>query len=147
MVRPLISNETERGPFAIEVARRMLGLADDPVLSKSPDFVWAYNNARWTMGTKTPEQTRAAFGPYTLAPVAGRIRQHVLILVGGEDQFIPAHQTADLQVALVNARSVTVKIFDRASGGAEHCQAGDLSLVHAATFNWLLSTFGLSGEV
>ena len=127
-----------------EAACRVLDLADDPVLSKSPDFVWSYNNARWTMGTKTPEQTRAAFGPYTLAPVAERIRQHVLILVGGEDHFIPAHQTPDLQAALVNARSVTVKIFDRASGGAEHCQVGSLSLVHATTFNWLLTTFGLS---
>ncbi|MGD1073240.1 MAG: alpha/beta fold hydrolase [Bryobacteraceae bacterium] len=126
-----------------EVARRMLGLADDPVLSKSPDFVWSYNNARWTMGTKTVEETRAAFVPYTLAPVAGRIRQDVLILAGTEDHFIPAHQTADLQGALVNARSVTLRIFDRASGGAEHCQAGNLSLVHAATFNWLLSTFGV----
>jgi len=129
-----------------EVACRVLDLADDPVLSKSPDFVWSYNNARWTMGTKTPEETRAAFVPYTLAPVAERIRQHVLILVGGEDHFIPAHQTADLQAALVNARSVTVKIFDRASGGAEHCQVGDLSLVYAATFNWLLTTFGLSAR-
>jgi len=129
-----------------EVACRVLDLADDPVLSKSPDFVWSYNNARWTMGTKTPEETRAAFVPYTLAPVAERIRQHVLMLVGAEDHFIPAHQTADLQAALVNARSVTVKIFDRASGGAEHCQVGDLSLVYAATFDWLITTFGLSAR-
>ena len=70
----------------------------------------------------------------------------LLILVGEEDHFIPAHQTADLQAALVNAHSVTVKIFDRPSGGAQHCQVGNLSLVHAATFNWLLTTFGLSGE-
>jgi len=63
--------------------------------------------------------------------------------VGEEDHFIPAHQTADLQAALVKARSVTVKIFDRASGGAEHCQVGDLSLVRAATFKWLLTTFWL----
>ncbi len=129
-----------------ETARRVVDLADDPVLSKSADFVWAYNNARWTMGTKTPKQTGAAFGPYTLAAVAERIRQHVLILVGEEDHFIPAHQTADFQAALVNARSVTVKKFDRASGGAQHCQVGNLSLVHAATFNWLLTTFGKSSR-
>jgi hypothetical protein len=29
---------------------------------------------------------------------------------------------------------VTTRIFDRPSGGAEHCQAGNLTLFHAAVF-------------
>jgi len=35
-----------------------------------------------------------------------------LILAGTEDHFIPFHQTADFEKALVNARSVTTWIFD-----------------------------------
>jgi hypothetical protein len=27
------------------------------------------------------------------------------------------------------------------SGGGEHCQCGNTSLVHAAVFDWLLQTF------
>ena len=48
-----------------------------------------------------------ACSAYTLAPVSNRIRQDVLILAGTEDHFIPFHQTADFEKALVNARSVT----------------------------------------
>jgi dienelactone hydrolase len=82
-----------------------------------------------------------AIAPYTLEPIAHRIRQDVLILAGAEDHFIPFHQTADFEKALVNARSVKTKMFDRPSGGAHHCQAGNLTLVHAAIFDWLLATF------
>jgi hypothetical protein len=42
----------------------------------------------------------------------------VLILAGTEDHFVPIHQTADFEKALVNARSVTTRIFDGPSGGA-----------------------------
>jgi hypothetical protein len=52
---------------------------------------------RWTMGTKNLEDSSKVFAPYTLAPVAHRIRQDVLILAGEGDHFIPLHQTADFE--------------------------------------------------
>jgi len=58
-----------------------------------------------------------------------------------EDHFIPFHQTADFSKALVNARSVTTRVFDRASGGAAHCQVGCTTLVHVAIFDWLVEKF------
>jgi len=124
------------------VAGSILKLAGDPIGSKITDVVWAYNNARWTMGTSGIEDTAAASADYTLAPVADRIRQHVLIMAGEVDHFVPFHQTADFEIALVNAKSVTTKVFSRISGGGEHCQTGNLTLVHATLFDWLQSTFG-----
>jgi len=123
-------------------AEPIMKLAADPIGSKIPDVVWAYDNARWTMGTSGLEDTARTFAVYTLAPVAQQIRQHVLIMVGEVDHFIPLHQTADFEKALVNAKSVTTKVFSRISGGNEHCQAGNLTLVHATIFDWLQSTFG-----
>jgi hypothetical protein len=64
-----------------------------------------------------------------------------LILAGTEDHFVPIHQTADFEKALVNARSVTTRIFDAPSGGAGHCQSGALALYHAAVFDWILEKF------
>ena len=64
-----------------------------------------------------------------------------MILAGADDHFIPFHQLADFEKSLVNARSVTTRIFDGPSGGAEHCQCGNTSLVHAAVFDWLLEEF------
>ena len=95
-----------------EVAGRLLAAAKNPLAMKNPDVSWAYHNALWTMGTKDVDETIKACAAYTLAPVADRIRQDVLMLAGTEDHFIPFHQTADFEKALVNARSVTTSIFD-----------------------------------
>ena len=124
-----------------EVASRIISAAKNPEALKNTGVSWAYHNARWTMGTKDIDETIQACAAYTLAPVADRIRQHVLMLAGTEDHFIPFHQTADFEKALVNARSVTRRIFDGPSGGAGHCQGGALTLYHAAVFDWLLEKF------
>lgn len=124
-----------------EIADGIVKMAANPQARSSPDFIWAMDNARWTMGTADLESTRQAFQAYKLAPVAARIRQPVLILAGAEDHFVPYHQTADFEKSLVNAKSVTTRIFDRASGGAEHCQLGAATLWHAAFFDWLRKTF------
>jgi pimeloyl-ACP methyl ester carboxylesterase len=130
---------------ASESAGRVIAVAANPNAMQNPDVAWGYKNALWTLGTKGLEDTAKAFASYTLAPVAHRIRQDVLILAGTEDHFNPFHQTADFEKALVNARSVTTRIFDRASGGAQHCQCGAVTLVYAAVFDWLLEKFGAAG--
>jgi pimeloyl-ACP methyl ester carboxylesterase len=127
-----------------EVASRIISAAKNPEALKNIGLSWAYNNARWTMGTEDVDGTLKACAAYTLAPVADRIRQDVLILEGTEDHFIPFHQTANFEKALVNARSVTTRIFDGPSGGAGHCQPGDLTGYHAAVFDWLLAKFPAS---
>jgi dienelactone hydrolase len=78
---------------------------------------------------------------YTLAGVAERITQDVLILAGTDDQFVPAHQIGQYQRALVNARSVTTRIYDRASGGHEHSQLGATTLWQADFFDWIDDKF------
>jgi dienelactone hydrolase len=130
-----------------EAAERTFGAVKQNALAlKDPGVSWAYNNALWTMGTTNPDDTLEAFSHYKLAPIADLIRQDVLILAGTEDHFIPFHQVADFEKSLVNARSVTARIFDRASGGAEHCQCGATSLVHEAVFDWLLQRFSVISQ-
>jgi alpha-beta hydrolase superfamily lysophospholipase len=107
----------------------------------SPGFAWAARNGMWTMGTKHPLDTVTALQKYTLAGVAQRIKGDVLILAGAEDHFVPLAQVAQFQRALTAARSITTKIYDRASGGAEHCQIGAQSLWHADFFDWIETKF------
>jgi dienelactone hydrolase len=123
------------------IAGPLMAAAKNPLAMNNISVSWAYRNALWTMGTNGVDATTEACAAYTLAPVADRIRQDVLILAGTEDHFVPIHQTADFEKALVNARSVTTRIFDRPSGGAGHCQGGALTLYHAAVFDWLLEKF------
>ena len=72
-------------------------------------------------GIKHPLDAVTEEQKYTLAGVARRIKGDVLVLAGTEDHFVPIEQVAQFEKALTAARSVTTKIYDRASGGAEHC--------------------------
>lgn len=109
----------------------------------SPGFAWSLANAQWVLGTASAIETVEALGRYTLAPVASRIKADVLILAGAEDHFIAASQAADFAQALTAARSVLSIVYDRASGGAAHCQMGAQSLWHADFFDWI-ERIGLS---
>ena len=108
----------------------------------SPGFAWASNNGMWTLGTKHPLDTITEMQKFTLVGVAQRITSDVLILAGTEDHFVPFDQVATFEKALTAARSVTTKIYDRASGGAEHCQLGAQTLWHADFFDWMSAKFG-----
>jgi dienelactone hydrolase len=108
----------------------------------SPGFAWAIGNGMWVLGTKHPLETVAALEKYTLAGVAQRIRGDVLILAASEDHFVPVEQVAQFEKSLTSARSVTTRIYDRASGGAEHCQFGAQTLWHADFFDWIAKKFG-----
>ncbi len=111
----------------------------------SPGFRWGVDNGRWVMGARTPMESYDAMQRFTLAPVAGRIRADVLILAGTEDHFIPLKQVEDFQKSLIHARSVTTRVYDRASGGAEHCQLGAHSLWHVDLFTWIELKWGAGG--
>jgi hypothetical protein len=110
-------------------------------MARSPGFAWAASNGMWTLGTKHPLDTVMALQAYTLAGVADHIKSDVLILAGVEDHFVPVIQVAQFEKALTAARSVTTVMYDRASGGAEHCQLGAQALWHATFFDWMTAKF------
>ena len=93
------------------------------------------------MGTSGLLETAEVLRAYTLQDVAKRITSDVLILAGEDDHFVPVEQVKQFEDSLTRARSVTSVIYDRESGGAEHCQLGAITLWHAAFFDWLLQKF------
>lgn len=106
-----------------------------------PGRRWMLANGRWTFGKQRLLDVADTSAEYTLEPIAANIRQHVLVLAGEDDQFVPVEQLARYERALVNARSVTSRRYDRASGGSEHSQLGAATLWQADLFDWLLRTF------
>jgi len=65
------------------------------------------------------------------------VKQDVLILTGAEDHFIPL-KMHDMQVkALVNARSVTGRIFTQKDQAQNHCQIGNTGLALDVMLKWL----------
>ncbi len=107
----------------------------------SPGLRWALQNSMWVMGTHDPLETVEALRAYTLQDVAQQIKGDVLILAGEDDHFVPVEQVKEFENSLTQARSVTSVIYNRNSGGAEHCQLGAATLWHAAFFDWLAQKF------
>jgi alpha-beta hydrolase superfamily lysophospholipase len=115
--------------------------------ASDPGAQWAVQNGMWVFGVKGPFEVLDAFKAYTLAPVASRIKGDVLILSGTDDHFVPAGQADAFEKSLTGARSVNNVVFDRLSGGSEHCQIGATSLWHAALFDWLSIKFDQPAQI
>jgi alpha-beta hydrolase superfamily lysophospholipase len=99
---------------------------------------WAMNHSQWVLGVDSPVDVVAVAMPkFNLADVAGKIHCPVLIVTGEKDHLVPVEQIEKMKKSMVNAKSVTVKIFNAAEGGAEHCQMGAFSLFYEELFDWL----------
>ncbi len=131
--------------IAFWLDRHQLGFISNAIVrlkaAFSPRLRWALQNSMWVMGTHGRIETAEALNAYTLQHVAQRIKGDVLILAGEDDHFVPVEQVKQFEQSLIQARSVTSVIYDRESGGAEHCQLGAVTLWHAAFFDWLAQKF------
>lgn len=66
-----------------------------------------------------------------------RVTQDVLILTGAEDHFIPLKLHYLQMEALVNASSITGRIFTRDEQAQNHCQVGNIGLALDTMLDWL----------
>ncbi|MCU0237616.1 MAG: alpha/beta fold hydrolase [Acidobacteria bacterium] len=65
------------------------------------------------------------------------VKQDVLILTGKKDHFIP-FKMHDMQLkALVNAKSVTGRIFTEKEHAQNHCQTGNIELALKTMIDWI----------
>jgi pimeloyl-ACP methyl ester carboxylesterase len=96
------------GPLRRVGLDRLVDALAAAVARVNPGMKWAVANASWTLGsTGLPGMLDAAV-PYTLAGVAERIKQDVLILAGAGDQFTTLDQVEKYQRALVNAHTSSI---------------------------------------
>lgn len=65
------------------------------------------------------------------------IDQEVFLLTGEKDAFQPPKLLHKQAAALVNARSVTTRIFTVAEQGHQHCQIGNVGIALRAMTDWL----------
>lgn len=99
---------------------------------------WSVKNAMWVLGVQNPVEVIREIQRYSLKDVAGLIRQPTLILHGARDHFIPREQVDMLYPALKAPK--TLRVFTEEEGGEEHCQLGNMALLHQVLFDWLDGT-------
>lgn len=99
---------------------------------------WSVKNAMWVLGAQNPVKVIREIQRYSLKDTAGLIRQPTLILHGEKDHFIPREQVDMLYAALQAPK--TLRVFTAEEGAEEHCQMGNLTLLHQVLFDWLDET-------
>ncbi|KRL37093.1 alpha/beta fold hydrolase [Liquorilactobacillus uvarum] len=94
------------------------------MMKQNLDLNWKINKGLENTGTKTPYDLLKEFQKYNIKPILPLINQDVLLLAGENDQYVPSSRLPEIATGLVNASSVKSIMFDKASGGDQHCQAG-----------------------
>lgn len=94
------------------------------MMSHNLDLNWKINKGLENTGTKTLFQLLKEFQKYDMEPIMPLINQDVLLLAGENDQYVPSSRLSEISNKLINAGSVKSVMFDKASGGDQHCQAG-----------------------
>jgi pimeloyl-ACP methyl ester carboxylesterase len=67
------------------------------------------------------------------------VKQDVLILTGKNDHFVPLKMHEMQMNALVNAKSVTGRIFTKEEHAENHCQSGNIELALRTMYEWIKS--------
>jgi len=104
----------------------------------NPELRWAVTTGMWVLGVKNPSELLSEMRRYSLKDTAGLIQQPTLILHGEKDHFVPREQV-DMLYAELKAPK-TLRIFTVEEGAEEHCQMGNMSLLHQVLFDWLDAT-------
>ena len=99
---------------------------------------WSVKIGMWVLGVQNPVELVREMKRYSLKETAGLIRQPTLILHGAKDHFAPQEQLDMLRNALKAPKKLHV--FTEEEGAEEHCQVGNLTLLHQVLFDWLDET-------
>ncbi len=69
-----------------------------------------------------------------------RLRQHVLLLAGERDHYIPQGQYGILMQEITSAHTLTGRMFSSQEGGEQHCQVGNHMIAISTILDWLRDT-------
>ena len=108
----------------------------------NPELRWAVATGMWVLGVRNPSELLREMRRYSLKDTAGLIQQPTLILHGEKDHFVPREQVDMLFAALKAPK--TLRIFTVEEGAEEHCQMGNMTLLHQVLFDWLDTTLSPS---
>jgi len=107
-------------------------------MTKDKMHAWSVSNMMYIADKKTPVDAMDVVLQLNKRNLHSElVKQDVLILTGREDHFIP-FKMHDMQVkALINARSVTGRVFTREEQAQNHCQIGNIGLALDVMVKWI----------
>ncbi len=127
------------------VRHRTSGVLDAAVsrmAARDHDMAWKLHQALAITGTDSPHELLYELERWSFAGLGPLVRQDVLLFAGERDQYVPLRRLGQVARELVNANSVTTRVFTDAEHAAEHCQVGNLPLALGVVRAWLDETEG-----
>jgi hypothetical protein len=106
-------------------------------MAESPATAWAIRHGMHVAGAADPFDFLVWLRELRTAPFSDRITQDVLLMAGTEDHIVPLHQLWRQARNLVNARSLTIRVFTPAEQAQSHCQIGNVGLALGFVRSWL----------
>lgn len=100
----------------------------EKMMAHNIDLHWKITKGIENTGESTPFDLIKNFEKHTMHGIGPFINQDVILLAGEDDQYVPISRLAQIQQELVNAASITTKVFTKETGGEQHCQAGHREL-------------------
>ena len=101
------------------------------------DLAWKLRQGRELTGSDSPHELAYALERYPFRGLGPLINQDTLLMAGENDQYVPLRRVAQIQCELVNAASVTTRVFTEREHAAQHCQIGNLPLAFGVINEWL----------
>jgi alpha-beta hydrolase superfamily lysophospholipase len=107
-------------------------------MKKNLEYSWFVNNLMYMTHKDVPIEAFDVLMEFTEENLhSDMVKQDVLILTGMEDHMVP-FKMHDMQVkALVNARSVTSRVFTKEEQAQNHCQLGNIGLALDVMRDWV----------
>ncbi len=138
-------NISRRGKFLEYMVKILIPLGASPIInlvaklkmSKDTYVKWGLEQGMFVTGTTTPYGYLKTIRKFTMKGVSHLLNQDVLLTAGMEDHFVPVDMFYRQIAEVVNARSITGRVFTRHESAENHCQVGNLKLVLDYMLAWI----------
>lgn len=107
-------------------------------MEKNPRLKWEALNLMHITKSQTPLEAAKVTLELSKENIhSEKIKQDVLLLTGRNDHFIPMKMHKKQIEALINAKSITDRIFTKEEQAQNHCQIGNIKLLLDTIISWI----------
>lgn len=125
--------------FLINMAMKKAAKTDELVR-------WGLAHGMYAYEAKNPYEYVKKMDLYQMMNVADKITQDVFIVGASKDHFIDYTTVGKEIAALINARSVTFRLFTEAESASNHCNCGNVKLTFDTFMNWIMQMKSVDRE-
>ena len=124
-------------PRIIRNRERTFNLLFRILMRFQEDMKWGYEHGEWVIGAKTPLEFIKFWDAFSLDGLQDKIECPIVSIMGVDEIEQTSQKVIDLIRDWLGDMNVQYHVFDKESGGAAHCQIGNMSVSHAVIFDWL----------